>query len=133
MRVLDEVADAMRIARGGLTVPVHSSVVLAELFVDPITPQQWSTMQSHLGCPLPAFEFDQGHWFRADEFQTVWEIVAHVAKQRHDWESPIEQSIAAWRNAQVFAGVRAAIAEAGNLDQEEVIRSARLKRDLNFD
>jgi hypothetical protein len=131
MRVLDEVADAVRIARGGYAHPVTSSIVLEELFGGSPTPRQWAAMQKHLGCPL--VEFDQGHWFPLrDDFLTVWELVAYVAEYRPDWEPPREPTTAAWRNAQIFAGVRAVLVDAGNLDPEQVVREARFVRDLNL-
>jgi hypothetical protein len=133
MRVLDEVADAIRIARGGLTHPVLSSVVLEDIFGGPITPRQWARIQKHLACPLPPLEFDQGHWFRTDDFETVWDLVAYIAKHHPDWEPPLERTTAAWRNAQIFVGVRVEVAEAGSLRLKDVVRSARLRRDLRLE
>lgn len=133
MRVLDEVADAIRIARGGRTIPVQSSVALREVLGDPVTPEQWAALQRHLGCPLPPLEFDQGHWFRTDDFKTVWELAEYVARCRPEWVAASELTVAAWRNAQIFAGVRVEVAGAGNLDLSEVVREARFKRDLNME
>lgn len=104
MRVLDEVADAIRIARGGRTVPVHTSVVLCEILGDAITPTQWSAIQRHLGCELPPLVLDQGHWFRTDGFQTVWDLADFVARCRPEWEAVTDSTVAAWQNAQIFAG-----------------------------
>jgi hypothetical protein len=130
MRVLDEVADAVRIARGGIAHPVRSSVLLADLFDGPVTWRHYAAMQKHLGCPL--LEFDQGHRFEVEDFVTVWELVAYVAVHHPDWELPSERTTAAWRNAQIFAGVRSVLVDAGNLDPKEVVREARLVPDLNL-
>jgi hypothetical protein len=130
MRVLDEVADAIRIARGGIAHPIRSSVVLEDLFGGPVATGQYAAMQKHLGCPL--LEFDQGHWFAITDFLTVWELVAYIAVHHPDWELPRAPTVAAWRNAQVFAGVRAVLMDAGNLDPNEVVREARFVRDLNL-
>lgn len=132
MRALDEVADAIRIARGGRTAPVLSAVGIEEVFGGPVTPRQWSAMQKHLGCPLPPMEFDQGHWFRLDDFATIWDLVGYVARHHPDWELPAETTVAAWREAQVFAGVRVELVGAGNLDPKDVVREARLMRDLGL-
>jgi hypothetical protein len=133
MRVLDEVADAIRIARGGLAHPVRSSVVFEDQFAGPVTPSQWTAMQRHLGCLLPPLEFDQGHWFRTDDFVTVWDFAAYVAAHHPDWELPAEPTPAVWRNAQIFAAVRCELVAAGNLDPRKVVRTARLRRDLNLE
>jgi hypothetical protein len=133
MRVLDEVADAIRLARGGYTVRVHSAVVLEEVLGGPISPRQWSAMEEHLGCPLPPLEFDQGHYFRKDEFVTVWDLVEHVGRHRPSWERPMERPVAAWREAQIFAGVRVVLVDCANVDPGEVVRTARLRRDLNME
>lgn len=133
MRVLDEVADAIRIARGGRTVPVHTSVVLCEVIGESITPTQWSAIQRHIGCALPPLVFDQGHWFRTDDFETVWDLAAYVTQFRRDWEAVLSATVAAWQNAQIFAGVRVELAGVGNLDVAEVVREARLMRDLHLE
>lgn len=132
MRVLDEVADAIRMARGGRTIPVHSAVLLEDILDGPITPRHWLALAEHLGCPMPPLEFDQGHWFRKDEFVTVWDLVEHVARHRPKWERPSEMTVAVWQEAQVFVGVREVLADVGNIDPGEVVRTARLGPDLNF-
>jgi hypothetical protein len=133
MRVLDEVADAIRIARGGRTVPVHTCVLLREVLGDPITPAQWAALQRHLGGVLPPLVLDQGHWFRTDDFETVWDLAEYVARLRRDWEPVLSATVADWQNAQIFAGVRVEVAGAGNLDATEVVREARLMRDLSLE
>lgn len=44
----------------------------------------------------------------------------------------MEVTVAAWQEAQVFAGVREVLVDVGNVDPSEVVRTARLRRDLNF-
>jgi hypothetical protein len=133
MRVLDEVADAVRIARGGITAPVKEAVALEEILGGPITRAQCAALQRHLDCPVPLWEFDQGHWFQNDTIVTVWDVVDHVARHHPDWELPAERTPAAWREAQVFVGVRKGLVEALSLDPNEVVRSARVMRDLHFE
>ncbi len=133
MRVLDEVADAIHSARGGGTRPVLSAVGLEEQFARPLTAREWDAIQRHLACALPPLEFAQGHWFLPDGFATVWDLVDHVAGHRPEWEPPRERTEAAWQNAQVFVGVRVSLADAGSLDKKDVVRSARLKRDLGLE
>ena len=133
MRVHDEVADAIRRAGGRAPRPVVSSFQLQELFEWPITPKQWALIQKHLGCPLPPLEFVQGHWFLPDGYETIWDLMEVAADAHPEWELPAERTEAAWRNAQVFAGVRICLADAGSLDPEDVVREARLRRDLGLE
>lgn len=97
-----------------------------------MTRAQWAAMEWHLDCPVPLWEFDQGHWFRTDAIVTVWDVVDHGACCHPDWELPAERTPAAWRAAQVFAGVRAVFVEAMNLDPNDVVRQARLGPDLGM-
>src|SRR5262249_22274617 len=131
MRVLDEVAEAIRNARG-LSHPVLSAFGLEELFERPITPEQWGAMQQSLACSLPPLEFVQGHWFLPDDFATIWDLVDRAAHAHPDWEPPTTRTAAVWREAQIFAGVRCVIAESLGLDLEDVVRKARLKAGLGL-
>ena len=60
----------------------------------------------------------------------MWDLAAHVGRCRPDWEPPGAATPAAWRDARVFAGVRAVLIESGNLDPADVTRPARLMADL---
>jgi hypothetical protein len=134
MRVLDEVAEAVQLARGGrLPRLVRAGERLDDLIGAAFTADRWAAAERHLGCPLPPVEFVQGHWFLPDGFETVWDVADHVARHRPDWEPPAERSAAAWREAQVFTGVREVLVDAGNLDPAEVTRPARLGRDLGLE
>jgi acyl carrier protein len=133
MRILDEVAAAIRLARGGRTVPIRSSVMLVEQFDGPMTVSQWDLLHHHLGCPLPQLEFVRGQWFRTDSLQTVWDLVADVSRYHPDWELPAELTSAAWRNAQIFAGVRAVMVECLAMPAEQVTRSTQFLEDLDLD
>jgi len=93
MRLLEEVAYAIRIARGAVTHSVLGAVRLDEL-LGGVTPKRWAAMQEHLGCPLPHLKFVQGHWFRTDQLETVWDLLAHVARHRPDWELPGRVNVA---------------------------------------
>lgn len=134
MRVLDELADAFHAGRGErVPRPVVTSVGLEEQFGYPVTAARWAAVERRLGCPLPQLAFDQGHWWLPQGFDTVWDLAAHVARSRPDWEAPREQTPAAWREAQVFAGVRAVLVDAGNVEPVEVVRPARLMADLRLE
>jgi hypothetical protein len=124
MRVLDEVADAIRIARG-CSLPVRTSVALADVFPEGITAGQWWAMEKHLDCPLPPLRHEGGRWYRTDDFASVWDLVEYVARHHPDWELPAELTSAAWRNAQVFAGVRAVVTDSFGISAEEVTRQTR--------
>jgi hypothetical protein len=134
MRVLDEVAEAIHVARGRrLPRPVLSSDQLGDSLGTAVTGERWAAAAKQLGCPLPPVTFDQGHWLLPDGLETVWDLVEHVARCRPDWEPPAARTPAAWREAQVFAGVREVVADAGNLDPAEVTRGARLQKDLGLE
>jgi hypothetical protein len=134
MRVLDEVADAVHLARGERCPrPVRAGERLDDLIGGAATDRRWAAAARHLGCPLPPVRFDQGHWFLPTGFETVWDVVDHVARHRRDWEPPAERTAAAWREAQVFAGVRSVLVDAGNLEPAEVTRGARLRADLRLE
>ena len=134
MRVLDEVAEAVQLARGGRRPrPVRAGERLDELIGAAATADRWAAAARHLGCPLPPVAFVQGHWFLPDDFETVWDVADHVARHRPDWEPPAERTAAAWREAQVFAGVREVLADAGNLEPTEVTRGARIRTDLGLE
>lgn len=130
MRVLDEV----HIARGQhYPRPVRDGERLEVLIGPMLTGARWAAAARHLGCPLPPATFDQGHWFLPDGFVTVWDLAAHVARERSEWEPPAERTPAAWQEAQVFAGVREVLVDAVNLYPEEVTRGARLRADLHME
>jgi hypothetical protein len=111
---------------------VRSTIGLEELFGRPLTPREWSAIQKRLACALPPLEFVQGHWFLPDGFTTIWDLVDHAARAHPEWEPPLARTETAWREAQIFVRVRTALVDAGSLDEEQVVRSARLTRDLGF-
>lgn len=130
MRVLDEIADAFHTARHRREPrPILSSIRLDDQFGYPITDARWRAVERRLGCPLPPLEFDQGHWWLPPGLETVWDLATYVEHLRPDWE-PAARTTAAWRDAQVFAGVREVLVMAGNLDESTVVREARLRADL---
>jgi hypothetical protein len=134
MRVLDELADAFQAARGrGQRRDVISSDRLEDQLGGPINAAEWVAMEHHLRVHLPPLDFDQGHWWLPSGLATVWDLASYIATQRPDWESPSEHSGGVWREAQVFAGVRSVLTEAGNLDREQVTRRARLGADLGLE
>jgi hypothetical protein len=132
MRVLDEVAEAIRRARGWRQGPVFTPSELEQQFDHPITPREWTAIGKHLGCWLPPLEFVQGHWFLPDGFETIWDLVDSASRSHPEWERATERTEAAWREAQIFVVVRVCLVDAGSLDPRDVVRTARLTRDLGF-
>jgi hypothetical protein len=134
MRILDEVADAVQIAHKRRPRPVLLSVKLEDQFDGlAVMAANWQRMERHLACTLPPLEFDQGHWWLPDGLVTIWDLCKCVASQHVDWEQPDEKTSAAWKNAQIFARVRHTLVEVGNLYPEQVVREARLQRDLRLE
>lgn len=131
MRVLDEVAYAICSVRGRF-IPLLSEFDLQELLELLPTPERWAELEHFLGCSLPPLDFVQGHWFLPDGFETLWDLVDHVSLVRPDWDPPAEYTVVAWRNAQIFAGVRRCLADAGSLDEKDIFRESRLKADLGL-
>jgi hypothetical protein len=123
MRVLDEVAAAINLAR---YLPLVSEVGLEELFRGPLAPKQWATIQHHLDCGLPPLVFVHGHWFLPDGFETIWDLADYVADAHPDWDPPEEYSVAEWRNAQIFVRVRVTLVECYSVQPEDVTRDTRL-------
>jgi hypothetical protein len=105
-RALDEIAEAVRLARrrGRCPAPVRPSVALHD----------------HLDPP----------WAADPGWRTVWDVADHLAAARPDLAPPAERTEAEWVEAQVFVRVRAALADALDLDPGQVTRSARLQADL---
>ena len=126
MRVLDEVAAAIRVARRMRSQPIVSAFGLQEQFGAPITPEEWATIERRLACPLPHLVFAQGHWFLPESFTTIWNLVDHASDYHPDWDRPVARTVAAWREAQVFAGVRMVVADSFGVELQEVTRETRL-------
>jgi hypothetical protein len=134
MRVLDELADAFHAARNrSLPRPVVSSIGLEDQFECPVTANRWAAAELGLGCQLPPLNFNQGHWWLPNGLVTIWDLAAHIARCRPDWEPPAVFTPAAWWDAQLFAGVREVLVVVGNLDLDDVVRTARLRADLRLE
>src|SRR5262249_5372895 len=125
MRVLDEVAAAIRLARGRTPPPVASTFDLLALCGGPLVPNRWAAIGRHLACELPPLVFTQGHWFLPDGFVTIWDLVDRACDYHPDWERPVAHTVDAWREAQIFAGVRTALAEASGADPQAITRESR--------
>jgi hypothetical protein len=132
-RVLDELAAALHDAQAMPWRPrrVSASVELRHQFGLPITPSRWAELGRSFGCPLPPLERSPvGLWDFPHGWTTVWDLAGHVATHRPQWAPPVDRTVKEWREAQIFAGVRAALVEALNVDEEDVVRPARLVDDL---
>lgn len=134
-RTLDELAAALRAVRSSFhTGPVVRTVRLARQFGLPVAPDTWGQLARRLGCALPPLAGDRAWgWGFPHGWQTVRDLAEYVAGQKSGWEPPGACSEADWREAQVFAGVRAQLVEALNLDPDEVTRQARLMADLRVE
>ena len=71
--------------------------------------------------------FVQGHWLLPEGYETIWDLVEVAADMHPDWEPPEERTVAAWRNAQVFAGVRDVMVDALAVEPQDVTRQTRFK------
>jgi hypothetical protein len=58
------------------------------------------------------------------------ELSKIILRQHSEWVLPSPLQEATWREAQVFAGVRAVLVDALNVDPEEAVRTATLQGDL---
>ena len=131
--VLDELADASPQHPRFSISPriVVTSLQLRDQFAPPLTPRLWQEIGSKLACILPPLKrLPQGRWTLPNRCQTVGALGNIVVRQHSDWVLPSQLRETTWREAQVFAGVRATLIEALNVDPEEVVRTARLQADL---
>jgi hypothetical protein len=132
---LDELAEALH-ATNGSPCPrrVTASVELRQQFGLPITPTRWQALEQQLSIPLPPLERQPGRlWAFPNGWTTILDLAGYLAEQRPAGRVPAGCTPADWQEAQVFAGVRACLVESGNLDAEEVVRSARLMADLGLE
>lgn len=134
MRALDEVAEAIHAAHGKKHKRrVVNSLALRDQFSVPVTPYLWFKLAQHLECWLPSLEqAPHGTWLLPDGCTSVDELAHHIAWQRNDLEPPRICTSTEWQEAQVFVGVRRVLADAANLNSEEITRPARLVGDLGL-
>lgn len=132
MRVLDEIAEALWILHGRpQPQPIVDSVALEDQFPTGLDDDMWCWLQLRLEVVLPPLEFvgDEVCYF-PEGMQTIWDLANYVVWYRPDWEPPREFTFVAWREAQVFAGVRNILCDALSVKADDVVRSARLMGDL---
>lgn len=131
-RLLDELAASLHGCQGGRAPRrVHGSADLKDQFGLPITPSRWAELSQQLTCRLPPLERrSDGLWSFPRGWTTVWDMGAYVAERHPDWQPRAGGTVEDWVEAQVFVGVRDVMVEALNVDEEEVVRSARLQQDL---
>jgi hypothetical protein len=127
---LDEVAAALHQVRGQPRPrPIVNSIKLRLQFPGDFTAKDWPRLERELDCLLPALE--NGELRRA--WETVFDLAAYLATKRVELDPPRERTLAAWRNSQVFAGVRDCMVEQLALQPYEVFREARFVEDLHCD
>jgi hypothetical protein len=131
-RVLDELAQALHVVQR----PQQRRVIVASLelhsqFEEPITPRIWHALAAQLVCFLPPLKrFADGQWTLPNRCDTVQDLAEIIADHHLEWDLPWRIRMADWTEAQVFAGVKATLVEALNLEPAEVFRSATLQGDL---
>jgi hypothetical protein len=110
-----------------------SSLALRDQFSLPITPTRWTALAQELACPLPPLQRQPGKLWSFPQGWTVRDLAHYLSVQRPELGPPGPCTEADWYAAQVFVGVRACVAEAGCLDEAQVVRSARLMADLGLE
>jgi hypothetical protein len=130
MQVLDELARVFHVVRGGRPLQIMNSVSLGDQFGGPMNPVQWKQLQRLLGCRLPPLECGREGWCPPLGWTTIWDLAEYLIALGPGREPPAQRSPAAWREAQVFCGVRSVLVETGNHSPDKVVRSARLVPDL---
>ena len=136
MNVLDELAQALHVVRGEKHPwQIVNSIFLADQFGGRVTIAKWVVLERELQTPLPPLGFERGRYCLPAELQSkpIWSLIPYVLEYHPDWKWPEERTLAAWRDAQIFAGVREAVVEAAGVDADEVVRSATLAKDLGFE
>lgn len=73
-----------------------------------------------------------GRWSFPNGWLTVWDLADYLAARSY-LEPPGDYSARAWREAQIFIGVRAVLADVACIHPEEVVRPARLAADLGLE
>ncbi len=129
-RALDTLAAALHQVRGRPRPRrIVNSIKLRVQFPGDFTNHDWLRLQEELDVllpPLEAMTFPHA-------WETVFDLADFVASKRTELSSPMERTLTAWRNAQVFAGVRDCIVEQLNFKPEEVWREASFVKDLHCD
>lgn len=127
---LDTLAAALHQVRGRPRPRrIVNSIKLRVQFPGDFTHRDWQRLQDELDVLLPPLE---GMMF-PHCWETVFDLADFVASKRPELSPPQERTLTAWRNAQVFAGVRDCIVEQLNFKPEEVWREASFVKDLMCD
>jgi len=134
VRALDDVAAALGLVRSSFHAGlIVRSIRLADQFGLPVTSHHWKHLGRRLGCDLPPLEPERpGVWRFPYGWETVRDLADHVASERPGCEPPATCTEGDWREAQVFVRVRQVLVDALNVDNEAVVRSARLVADLGM-
>ncbi|MDA0835790.1 MAG: hypothetical protein O2955_15115 [Planctomycetota bacterium] len=132
MLVLDEIAEVLWMLHGRhQPQPINSSVAFEDQFPMGLDIDMWRCLERHLEVILPPLELDEvGHCYLPEGLVTIWDFANYVAWYRPDWDPPCQFTFVAWREAQIFAGVRHMLCDALSVEADEVVRSARLMGDL---
>lgn len=129
-RALDTLAAALHQVRGRPRPRrIVNSIKLRVQFPGDFTDRDWQRLQSELDVLLPPLEA----MAFPHSWATVFDLAEFVATKRPELLPPQEYTLTAWRNAQVFAGVRDCIVEQLNFKPEEVWREASFVKDLMCD
>lgn len=127
---LDTLAAALHQVRGRPRPRrIVNSIKLCVQFPGDFTERDWQRLQDELDVLLPPLEA----MTFPHRWETVFDLADFVASKRPELSPPTERTLTAWRNAQVFAGVRDCIVEQLNFKPEEVWREASFVKDLMCD
>lgn len=127
---LDEVAAALHAVRGQPKPRrIVNSIKLLQQFPGDFAARDWRRLQEELDCLLPPLENGQ----LPCGWETVFDLAAYVATKRVEFDPPAEFTLAAWRNAQVFAGVRDCMVEQLALEPYEIHRDGSFAYDYGCD
>jgi hypothetical protein len=136
LRLLDELAAAFHIVRGRPKPRrVVNSLDLRAQFPGDFSPRDWQRLESELGCSLPPLvPCEDGHALEfPNNWQTLHDLVMHVAWHRTDWDLPGELTLPTWRDAQIFAGVRDCFVTTTGVAKHAIVREALISEDLGLD
>jgi hypothetical protein len=131
---LDEVAAALHVVRGRPSSRrIVNSVKLALQFASDFGAKDWRRLERELDVVLPPLEARKAVLDFPSKWETVFDVADYLAAKRLEFEPPPERTLAAWRNAQIFAGVRDALEDATGLRPQMIHREASFVKDLGFE
>ena len=109
---LDELAAALHTVRGKPRPRrIVNSTKLPMQFPADFTSRDWRRLELALDVVLPPLRGQGSRLAFPEGWETVFDVAFYLAARRREWGPPQDSSLAAWRNAQVFVGVRECLVE----------------------